>query len=449
MHVGIIGGGYAGLAAAVTLARSGVTVTVLETAKVLGGRARRVEHQGLTLDNGQHLFIGAYRETLRLIAEVCEPAETAAASFLHLPLELVVYGNKHGRPEAKFSPQFSLKAAALPAPLHLAVGLMRAQGAGFSERLAAARFMTTMRGNNFSLPSDMSVTELLRQQRQGAAMMRYLWHPLCFAALNTPPEIASAQVFLNVLRDSLNGSRGDSELLLARVDLSALFPEAAAKYVEARGGKVLTAHTVTAIDEAHNGSGVMGGFSVTAAGRQFEFSHIICALPPFRAHGFLLGSSALAEVAEITGKLEYQPIYTVYLQYPQSVRLPLPMLGLDGGYTQWLFDREALCNQRGLLAAVISATGRHQALTQNELALKVQQEIQENFGPLPEPEWRWVVAEKRATFACTVDMQRPPQQTPLRNFYLAGDYTQGDYPATIEAAVTSGIKCADTILKQG
>ena len=70
MHVGIIGGGYAGLAAAVTLARRGVPMTVLETAKVLGGRARRVEHQGLTLDNGQHLFIGAYRETLRLIAEV-------------------------------------------------------------------------------------------------------------------------------------------------------------------------------------------------------------------------------------------------------------------------------------------------------------------------------------------------------------------------------------------
>lgn len=445
IHVGIIGGGYAGLAAAVTLARSGVTVTVLETAKVLGGRARRVEHQGLTLDNGQHLFIGAYRETLRLIAEVSGSGECAATSFLRLPLELAVYGNEsgHQRHEAKFSPQFSFRAAALPAPLHLAIGLMRAQGVGFGERLAAARFMATMRRNNFSLFNDMSVTTLLRRQRQGAAMTRYLWQPLCFAALNTPPEIASAQVFLNVLRDSLNGSRGDSELLLARVDLSALFPEAAAQYVAARGGKVLTAHTVTAIDEAGK------GFSVTVAGQQFEFSHVICALPPFRAHGFLLGSTALAEVAEITGKLEYQPIYTVYLQYPQSVRLPLPMLALDGGYAQWLFDRDALCNQRGLLAAVISATGRHQALTQEELALKVQQEIQENFGPLPKPEWHWVVAEKRATFACTVGMQRPLQQTPLRNFHLAGDYTQSDYPATLEGAVTSGIKCADTILKQG
>ncbi len=436
MHVGIIGGGYAGLAAAATLAQRGVAVTLLETAKVLGGRARRVEHQGLTLDNGQHLFIGAYRETLRLIAEVSGPGESAATNFLRLPLELAVYGHGHERCEVKFS----LKAAALPAPLHLAVGLMRAQGAGFGERLAAARFMATMRRNDFFLTADMSVTELLRQHRQGAAMIRYLWQPLCFAALNTPPEIASAQVFLNVLRDSLNGSRGDSELLLARVDLSALFPEAAAKYVEVRGGKVLTAHTVTAIDEVEQ------GFSVTAAGKQFEFSHVICALPPFRAHGFLLGSSALAEVAEITGKLEYQPIYTVYLQYPQSVRLPLPMLALDGGYTQWLFDREALCNQRGLIAAVISATGQHQALSQDELALKVQQEIQKNFGPLPEPEWRWVVAEKRATFSCMVGMQRPPQQTPLRNFYLAGDYTQGDYPATLEGAVTSGIKCAEFIL---
>jgi len=436
MHVGIIGGGYAGLAAAVMLARRGVAVTVLESAKVLGGRARRVEHQGLTLDNGQHLFIGAYRETLRLIAEVS--GQAASENFLRMPLELAVYGNERGHSREKFS----LKAAALPAPLHLAVGLMRAQGVGFGERLAAARFMATMRRNSFSLHTDMSVTELLRQHRQGAAMIRYLWHPLCFAALNTPPDIASAQVFLNVLRDSFNGSRSDSELLLARMDLSMLFPEAAAKYVEARGGKVLMAHTVTAIDETEN------GFSVTTAGRQFEFSHVICALPPFRAHGFLLGITALAEVAEIIEKIEYQPIYTVYLQYPQSVRLPLPMLGLDGTYTQWLFDREALCNQRGLLAAVISATGQHQVLTQDELALKVQQEIEENFGPLPEPEWRWVVAEKRATFSCTVGMQRPSQQTPLRNFYLAGDYTQGDYPATLEGAVTSGIKCADYIHKQ-
>src|SRR5688572_16644028 len=188
MNVAVIGGGYAGMAAAVTLAERSVPVTVYEAGKAPGGRARRVEHDELTLDNGLHILIGAYVETLRLMQLVGADPDR---QLLRLPFTWNVHE------------QFSLKAAALPAPLNLLGALLVARGISWTERLAVARFLLAMRRANYRLPRDMSVASLLARERQGAASARLLWKPLCVSALNTPPDAASAQVFLNVLRDSL------------------------------------------------------------------------------------------------------------------------------------------------------------------------------------------------------------------------------------------------------
>jgi len=425
MKVAVIGGGYAGMAAAVTLAEHGIAAAVFEAAPQLGGRARRVVYHDTALDNGLHILVGAYRETLRLIELVNHGAGTA---LLRLPLDWQVHGH------------FRLRAAPLPAPLHLALGLLTARGADFGERIAAATFMRAMRKINFHLPQDLPVSELLRRHRQGAAVTRQLWHPLCIAALNTPPDIASAQVFVNVLRDSLNASRADSEIMLSRVDLSALFPDPGADYVRSRGGQVLTGHSVDAI--AENGE----GFVLNAHGQQFHYTHIVCALPPHRLTKLIAGLPALGETAAVVERFRYQPIHTIYLKYPGRVALPSPMLGLAGGLAQWVFDREAICGQKGLVAVVISAEGPHQDMSQDELAQRVHAELGQHFGPLPAPLWQRVIAEKRATFTCTVDLQRPAQHTPVRNFHLAGDYTESDYPATLEAAIRSGISCAQQVI---
>ncbi len=424
MNVAIIGGGYAGMAAAVTLAERDVPVTVFEAAPQIGGRARGVDYKATALDNGQHILIGAYRETLRLIALV---NRDAANALQRSPLDWRIHG------------RFRLRAASLPAPLHLALGLLTVRGASLAERWAAATFMRAMRNISFRLPRDIAVTELLRQHHQGQAMTRHLWHPLCIAALNTPPDIASAQVFLNVLRDSLDAQRADSEVMLARVDLSALFPGPAAEYVRSHGGQVLTGHSVDAI--TRNGD----GYAVQTRSQHFEFTHAVCALPPHRLSAVTASLPEMSQSAALAECLQYQPIYTVYLQYPQRVPLPVPMLGLDDGLAQWVFDRETINGQKGLIAAVISAEGPHQDLTQDDLAQRIHEELSRQFGPLPAPLWQRVIAEKRATFACTVDLQRPPQRTPLKHFFLAGDYTESEYPATLEAAVRSGIACAQQI----
>ncbi len=424
-HVAVIGGGYAGMAAAVTLAEQRVPVTVFEAARQLGGRARRIDYRDIALDNGLHILIGAYRETLRLIRLV-NPRH--AAALLRLPLDWNVHR------------EFRLKADKLPAPLNLLLALLLARGVSLNERFGAIRFLRALRKSRFTLMQDISVELLLKQHDQGEKLNRVLWRPLCVAALNTPPAIASAQVFLNVLRDSLNAARDASDLVLARVDLSALFPEPAAAWVAQRGGKVATARRVTAIDPVNS------GFSVESDGQRETFSHVICALPPHQVNAFLIGITALSEIADTIEQLQHQPIHSVWLQYPASIALPSPMLGFTQGLIHWVFDREKLCGQRGLVGAVISASGAHQELAQDELGVQVHRELTQQLGALPEPLWTRVIAEKRATLSCTVGVMRPPQVTPLRNFYLAGDYTASDYPATLEAAVRSGIRCAQLVV---
>jgi squalene-associated FAD-dependent desaturase len=425
MNVAVIGGGYAGMAAAVALSERGVPVTVFEAARTLGGRARRVEHRDIALDNGLHILVGAYDETLRLMRLVGADPDRL---LLRLPLTWRIHD------------RFALRAAALPPPLHLLAGLIAARGAPLAERLSAARFVWRMRRRGYSLRRDMTVATLLDEHRQGGYMSALFWRPLCVSALNTPPESASAQVFLNVLRDSLDGGRAASDLLLPRVDLTGLFPGPAADYVQAHGGSVLTGHRVTAIDET------AGGYTVRCADREETFSHVVCALPPYHAAAFLIGISALAESAEAVERLAYQPIYSVYLGYPPEQGLPAPMLGFESGLLQWAFDRGALAGQRGVIGVVISAEGAHQELAQEELARLVHQELQQHLGPLPDPLWHRVIAEKRATFACTPGLKRPESRTPLRNFLLAGDYVASDYPGTLESAVRSGVAAARTIL---
>lgn len=420
MSVAVIGGGYAGMAAAVDLAGRGIPVTVFEAAKTLGGRARRVEINGVALDNGLHILLGAYRETLALIDRVHDG---------RAPL-------KRRRLDWRIHRRFALRAAPLPAPLHVAVGLLTASGLNAPQRMAAIRLMRALARDGYRLAADTTVADLLDRHAQPRVLREVLWDPLCVAALNTPTAQASAQVFANVLRDGLAAGRAASDLILAAADLSTLFPEPAAGYVKTRGGRVLADAAVLAIEA------VDGGFRVRTRETAETYPQVICATPPHRTADLLAGLPALAPVAACIERLEYQPIYSVYLQLAARLPLPAPMIGLSGGLLQWVFDREALCGQAGMVGAVISAEGPHQGLPHETLVARAMEELDAAFGPLPKLQWSQVIAEKRATFACTPDLERPAQATALPGFYLAGDYTAGDYPATLEAAVRSGLTCA-------
>ena len=441
----VIGAGWAGCAAAMELARAGHAVTVFEAARTLGGRARRVERESTVLDNGQHILLGAYTETLRLIKL---SGQAPSELILTLPLQMRYPAGSGG---------MDFIAPCLPAPLHLAWALLRAKGLQRADKLALMRFSTAMRTMGWQLYNDCTVSELLQRFDQTDRLNRLMWHPLCLAALNTPPERASARVFLNVLRDSLGASRRRaSDMLIPKANLSALFPEAAARYLDQHGGTVRTGAKVAALRALPDGrwrldDGVDDGES---------FDGVIVATSSVQAANLLQGlhDARLDDAIERMQAFTPEAISTCYLQYDASVRLDLPLYALVDApqqqhWGQFVFDRGQLdASQAGLLAVVISASGPaaeqgHAPLAQ-AIAAQLAQVLQR--PDLAQPVWTQLITEKRATFACAPDLARPGNASGVPGLLLAGDYTANedrtqDYPATIEAAVRSGVAAARAV----
>ena len=437
-HYAVVGGGWAGFSAAVGLARSGQQVTMFESARTLGGRARRVAVEGLELDNGQHIMLGAYAETLRLMREVGVDLHSAV---LTLPLQMRY-------PPASGGMDFV--APRLPAPLHVGLALLRARGLAREDKLALARFTTTARWMGWKLNHDCSVAELLERFDQTARIIALMWRPLCLAALNTPPERASANVFLAVLRDSLGAKRAASDMLVPRADLSALFPDTAAAWLQTKGHTINPGAKVTAIRPASTKWMVEATGAVMGGALAAEFDGVVLAASPVASAALL---SQLDETKALAAQLDAfqpEPITTCYLQYAPGTRLQAPFLALidDAASARWgqfVFDRGQLdARQDGLFAVVISASGEASALPQDELAAAIGRQLANDLSQpgLANPAWVKVITEKRATYACTPGLQRPANETSLPGLVLAGDYTAGEYPATLEMAVRSGTQAA-------
>jgi squalene-associated FAD-dependent desaturase len=433
-HIAIIGGGCAGLSAAAALVERGYQVTLFESSTQLGGRARSVavETNGLLqiLDNGQHILLGAYRETLGLLKKAGVHEKQA---FLRLPLQINMQASS-GKSAFKFkSVNF------LPAPFNLLFGLLFCKGINFSERINAIKFMRNLQENQYQIAVDKPLVLFLINQLQSKRLIKYLWEPLCLAALNTPLEKASTRIFLNVLRDTFSGSKHDSDFLLPRSDLSQILSEPLAHYVQAKGGTIKFNQRVRHVMQDEH------GFMLETRHGKFTFSHVVIATSPVRVSKIISKLPKLNNVVAQTDAYTYQPIYTIYLQYPPHTSLPVAIYGLSDATGQWVFDRGILCGQSNLIAVIVSAEGQHQKLTQDELAFEVAKELNRAFPALRKPIWHKVIAEKRATFSCIPKLERPTNRSPIPNLYFAGDYTYPDYPATIEGAVRSWIYCATLI----
>ena len=435
VKVAVIGAGWAGMAAAIAHTQAGRQVTVFEAARSVGGRARAVsaalpDGTPVTLDNGQHILIGAYAESLRLMSLVGVDPDTA---LLRLPLTL------------QFPDGQGLQLPDLPPPLDALLGIARAKGWGWRDKLALLRTATAWQLRGFRCDSHTSVAQLCATLTP--RLMAEFIDPLCVSALNTPAQEASGQVFLRVLQDSLFSGRGGSNLLLPRVDLGALFPQAAARWLEQQGGVVATGQRVLRLLPAAGARWqvVAAGSSADAAQAQpVWFDHVTLACPSWEASRLakaLATTPGLAEArpwSALADGLRFEAITTVYAHAPGAC-LPLPMLALRNTAehpAQFVFDRGQLDGTQGLLAFVVSASDgdrlqvEQQVLQQaaTQLGISALQPVQ-------------TVVEKRATFACTPGLQRPGMQI-LPGLSACGDYVEGPYPATLEGAVLSGTAAA-------
>jgi hydroxysqualene dehydroxylase len=463
-NIAIVGGGWAGMAAAVAATQAGHHATVFEASHALGGRARVVSgsHAAtlpngtpVTLDNGQHILIGAYSETLKLMQTVGVNLENA---LLRLPLTL------------QFPDKTGLKLPDWPAPwvvgLDAAWGILTAKGWTWGDKGALLRAASGWQRGGFTCSQHLSVLQLCEKSNPAITprVMAELIEPLCLSALNTPMADASAAVFLRVLQDAMfspnvkidsKTSFGSANLLIPTRDLSNLFPHPAATWLLKHGGKVLLGERVEGIDYSS------AGWQISATTVKQTFDAVILAGSPsnMAVANINIAYTATNNIAKelehllrrevqdwqnSVNALRYEAIATVYA-YSKGAKLSKPMLALrsDTGENaqnpaQFVFDRGQINAGRGqpggetgVLAFVVSASQGERL----ELQRKVieQGKTQLNFPDLQPIQ---TIIEKRATFACTPDLKRPSNQI-APGLLVCGDYVAGPYPATLEGAVRS------------
>lgn len=445
-RLAVIGGGWSGLAAAVRATGLGWQVDVFEAARQWGGRARalgstaEMPANGPRLDNGQHVLIGAYRETLALMVQLGVDLEAVLQT---VPLDL-----RHADGDGLAMPSW---AACWPQPLALLAAILGAGGWSWSDKFALLRRSLQWRAAGFACPADWSVARLCAGLPP--RVVAELIEPLCLSALNTPMAQASAAVLLRVLRDALFGAgyghwRG-ADLLLPRTDLGSLLPEPARRWLDERGAGLHAGQRINALEWTAPGWRVAGQ----------EFDAVLLACPPREAARLARTVCILDEArqpladpdraaasrwADGADALRHEAIATVYAQAlgaGQPAELPgaAAMVALRSGPAapaQFAFDRGRLGGPAGLLAFVASACSGERATIERQ----VLQQARDQLG-LPDLQAIRTVVEKRATFACTPQLQRPGAAI-APGLWAAGDYIAGPYPATLEGAVRSGLQAA-------
>ena len=441
-RLAVVGGGWAGLATAVRATELGWQVSVFEAARHWGGRARALPtpeaDNAAALDNGQHILIGAYSATLGLLERL---GVDLPAALTPLPLDLR-FADGGGLAVPRW-------AARWPQPLDLLAAITGARGWSWRERFALLHASLRWRAAGFTCAPELSVGGLCA--RLPARVIAELIEPLCLSALNTPLEQASAEVFLRVLRDALFGQghgpwRG-ADLLLPRVDLGELLPGPALRWLRGRGAAIQSGKRIESLQRTATGWHL----------QEQDFDAVVLACPPREAARLVrsvLASNTSPDKPAMqwmrqAEALEYEAIATIYARAfdphtgaPADLPDGRAMLGLRSGAlapAQFVFDRGRLGGPRGLLAFVVSASGTDRL----ELERQVLAQGRSQLG-LSGLEPLQTVIEKRATFACTPGLHRPAAAI-LPGLWAAGDHVAGPYPATLEAAVRSGLWTAEQL----
>lgn len=434
----ILGGGVAGISAAVRLADAGLKPVLIESRPVLGGRVRSFRHAetGDEIDNGQHLLMGCYHDTLRLLERL------GTRNSLELqPALSVEFRDLKGNRSVLTAP------TGIPAPLDVLIAMLRFRSLSFSERLGLIRL-----GISAKLKEprpDETVGHYLERLGQSPQARTWLWDPIILATLNTPAEEASAKLFSQIMRLAFLGTGQDSRLGIPRSGLSDLFGIPAERYITEKGGEVITGEPVRYIEREGQ------QFHVTTKnGTIFTTDRLLAALP-WRGFQMLVRPLISKGPDTTPQEIAHNPIISIYLWFDQDLRTIPEFAAMVGGTVEWVFNRRKILPEQnalypGLLCCVTSAADATVHQESTALINTAEQELRKAFPELGSARLltAQVIKEKQATFAATPDTEklRLPESGILPGLFLAGDWTKTDLPGTIEGAVRSGFRAAEAIL---
>jgi squalene-associated FAD-dependent desaturase len=434
----VVGGGLAGVTAALALADAGVRVTLLEGRPRLGGLAFSFRRGELTVDNGQHVHLRcctAYRWFLDRI-------DAAALAPLQDRLDVPVIDAT--RPEGRRLGR--LRRDALPVPLHLGRSLATYPHLSLADRARVGRAALALKGLDLADPAldAQDFGSWLTAHGQSARAVEALWDLVGVATLNAVAGDASLGLAAMVFKTGLLSDPGAADIGWARVPLGDLHDRQVRRALDPAGVRTEVRTRVTAVSA--NGD---GGWSVQVPGETIEADTVVLAVPQREAYD-LLPAGAL-DAPERLLDIGTAPILNVHVVYDRKV-LTSPFLAALGTPVQWVFDRT---DASGL------ADGQYLAVSQSAAQDEIDQPVavlRERYLPELErllPLTRgarvrdfFVTRERTATFAPTpgVGCLRPGASTKAPGLYLAGAWTATGWPATMESAVRSGVGAADAAL---
>ncbi|MET7741761.1 hydroxysqualene dehydroxylase HpnE [Streptomyces sp. NPDC005385] len=434
----VIGGGLAGITAALALADAGLRVTLLEGRPRLGGLAFSFQRGDLTVDNGQHVYLrccSAYRWFLDRI-------DAASLAPLQDRLDVPVLdaeaapGRRLGR----------IGRDALPVPLHLARSLATYPHLSLAERAKVGRAALALKGLDLTDPSldTQNFGDWLAGHGQSRRAVEALWDLVGVATLNAVAGDCSLALAAMVFKTGLLSDPGAADIGWARVPLGELHDTLARKALDSAGVRTEIRTRVTSVSPYENGR-----WSVQVPGERIDADAVVLAVPQREAHD-LLPEGAL-DAPERLLDIGTAPILNIHVVYDRTV-LTAPFFAALGSPVQWVFDRTEASGLR---------EGQYLALSQSA----AQDEIDEPVSALRErylPELErllpgargaevkdfFVTRERTATFAPDpgVGRLRPGARTKAPGLYLAGAWTATGWPATMESAVRSGVGAADAAL---
>jgi squalene-associated FAD-dependent desaturase len=432
-HVVVVGGGFAGLTAAVRLTQAGVRVTVVERRPFLGGRAYSFPDPvtGDVIDNGPHAFMGAYTALARFLDEIGAPDAIAFQPRLCVPMRHPELGGG------------AIMAGRVPGVLQPLAALARYRLLSRRDRLGLVAASVRVVARTAQTLAGTTVATLLDRLGQSAAARRCFWDPLVIATLNEDPVHAAAAPFAAVLRRGFLAGAGAARFGVARGPLGDVWARPARQAIERAEGTVLTGATVAEVvlaDERAAGVRLRDG-------RQVAADAVVLALPASAVHGVLPPGLREATAFRRLATVATSPIVSVHLWTDRAVRVGMPaagapFVGLLGCRAQWLFDTGPSVSGGRKLATVTSGARCWDGSDDATIVREVTAELHAMVPGFAATACQraHVVRERHATLALTpeADAARPDVQTPVRNLALAGDWVQTGLPATIESAVVSG-----------